>query len=265
MKVDPKMMLPVLAWSPSALAAYEECPRKFQYERMMKLCTYCFAGKMMRPRGSPDGTKTVCTECGRQERPAPPLDFGTMVHGEIENYIRGVGPATANMKLAKKHIEAARVGYKEKKVRLELELAFRKDWSLTEWFGRDAWARFKIDLAHLMLKRLVILKDWKTGKLKEHGEYDDPMECYALGALLAGLGDRTEASLVFTEVQDPKTKLSTVVTTKSGNRSISELPAMKKKWEKKVKKMFVDKRFAPTPGRCKFCKFTANCGGPCEF
>lgn len=267
MNVDPKKMLPVIAWSPSALSAYEECPRRYQYERQMKLCPACFAGKLMRPKGSPQNARPVCTECKKTEPAKPPLEYGNLVHGEIESYIRGLGDfVPEHMKLAKKVLEAARAGYREKKVRVELELAYTKTWSPTGWFAPDAWARFKVDYAHLMPKRLVVLRDWKTGKrIADAEEYNDAMECYALGALLSGLGDATDASLVFTEVVDPKTKCASVVTTETGKQKLVDLPKLKKKWEGKVKKMFVDKRFAPKAGNCKYCPFTANNGGPCDY
>lgn len=263
--IDPKVMLPVLAWSPSALSSYESCPRAFQYDRMMKLCPLCFRGQLRKPKGAPDNARRVCQACGKEEPPAPPLEFGTLVHGEIENHIKGLGPFTDHMRLVKKDMALARTGYKEKKVRVELEIAFRRDWSLTAWFASDVWARFKIDYAHMLARRHVLLKDWKTGKMKDHGEYDDALECYGLGALAVGLGDTTEAQLVFTEVQDPETKRAAIVATDAGKLRLAELPKLKKKWEGRVKKLFADKRFAPRPGRCRYCPYTANKGGPCEY
>jgi hypothetical protein len=43
--------------------------------------------------------------------------------------------------------------------------------------------------------------------------------------------------------------------------------ALKKKWEGRIKALFADDTFAPRPSdfACRFCDYSKEKGGPCEF
>jgi hypothetical protein len=247
--IDHKKIILPTAWSPSALESYKECPRRYQYERQQKLCKKCFEGKCYRPRGSPDGSPSICSACGAAEVTPKPIAEGNVTHANAEKFIRGhikkVGDDLANPKV-KKLLAALRKGYADSKVRVELELAFTKDWKPTGWFEKDTWVRFKIDVVRLGAKAgagVVEFFDWKTGKQNPDKDAAQ-MRSYATAGLLAGLGE--------------------TVSPPEGVVSRPDLPKLLKEWEKKAAPLFVDKTFQPRPGySCRYCPFSMNVGGPC--
>ena len=256
---DPrKLVIPVKAWSPSALDSYEKCPRQFQFERLQKLCTQCFKGKLGKDRLT---GKQRCDGCSKLLEESEHLAFGSQVHTELENYVRGLGPATDNMKgpPLKKRLNKLRADYKLRKVRVELELAFTKLWTLTQWFASDVYVRFKLDVVHFVNAKLTEITDWKTGRYKPDGEYNDQLNSYSTAVLAAGFGEETKARLVFTPNGEVVERADAGILTRK------ELPRAIKEWDVKASPLFKDKRFDPKPSTlCKWCPYSANKGGPCE-
>lgn len=260
---------PLRSWSPSTLKAYEECALRLRYEKIERLCQKCFGGEVVKRNGV-----QACTKC---RQPPPPegeaLAKGNVIHKAAELYIRGLPPYNAaspkipdglkNPKVAKL-LKVLRQGYKDRVVRVELELAFTSMWKPTDWRSSDAWVRMKMDVIHLAGGGVVRVLDWKTGRFKP-GDFEDPLNTYAVGALTAGLGQRAEAQLVFTEEGQfvPKTA------PKAGDAGwldVKDLKKAQKEWEARVKPMLTDTSFSPRPGDyCRYCPFSRNKGGPCEF
>lgn len=271
----------ITAWSPSALRAYEQCPRKTQYERCQKLCTWCFGGTVKKAGGV-----LQCNKCGKTPPPnGEALDRGTVIHAAIEHYIRlqrnvlkGKGQISAKgqviytgfdkklpvfpfdlTNLKKDIIEPLRKGYEARKVRTELDLAFTKEWKPCDWMASNVYVRLKMDVLHILDEKRTKVTDWKTGRFKPEEEFDDQLSAYAVGSLTAGFGEETEANLIFTDEGQ-------VVSTDAGNLKKSQLPKAQKMWDKRAKAMLTDTMFIPKPAmHCRWCPFSANKGGPCKF
>ncbi len=262
MKTNPKVIMVPKVWSPSALESYDDCPRRFQLERVQKLCKKCFAGRLYRPRGpvgqDPGNTPQVCGNCGTPEKTPTPIAEGNVTHAHAEQFIRGhvkrAGPGLLHPKV-KKLLVSLRAGYVAQRVRVEMELAFTRAWKLTEWFAKDTWVRFKVDVARLV-SPVVELYDWKTGKQKPEQDARQ-MRGYGTAALLAGLGEETRASLVFT-------KTGEIVSPPEGALRREQLPKLLREWERRASPLFIDKTFQPKPSyQCRYCPYSMNVGGPC--
>lgn len=232
-------------WSPSKLGCYEECPAKAMYKYLQKL-------------PDPGG---------------PALVFGSYVHEALEMYVTGRKP-----KLPKKFLDGTdlewrseteeiadelKKKYKKGTVRVELELAFTKDWVKCDWLARDCWCRFKLDIAVFDKKdepTTAEVIDWKTGKFKPDGEYDDQLKMYCMALLSAyPTLQSCKARLWFTEAGEE-------VSRENGVLSRTELAMEQKRWAKKAEAMFKDAVHIPTPGpTCRWCPFSTNKDGPCKF
>lgn len=229
-----KMVPKIYSWSPSRLGAYENCPASAKYKYIEKL----------------------------PEPPSPTLDRGIEIHKGAEDYVthrtRKLHEDLQNPKV-KKLLGVLRKDYKLKKVRVELELAFTREWKPCHWLAKDVYVRFKLDVLHLRPGKSALVIDWKTGKFKPDGEYDQQLSAYAVGALSSGLVESVTAQLVFTDCGE-------VVERPAGTLTLKDLPKAQKLWDKKAKAMLSDTRFAPRPGNsCRWCPFSTNRGGPCKF
>lgn len=261
-KVKPAPKL--VSWSPSTLKAYEECPQRTRYEKVEKLCPACFKGALEWHHGI-----QACSVCKALPPPeGEHLAKGNRIHEAAEMYIRGQGgakvpPGLTNPKVAKL-VKVLRQGYKDRQVRVELDLAFTSSWKPTEWRAKDAWVRMKMDVIHLLGEGVVRVIDWKTGRFKP-ADYDDALNIYAVGALTAGLGTRAEARLVFTEggefVPEKPPKKGDAGWLEEG-----DLVKAQKEWARRALPMLNDTMYPPRPGiYCRYCLFSRNKGGPCEF
>lgn len=224
----------ITSWSPSKLTCYEDCPRKAKYKYIDKL----------------------------PEPSSPALERGTEIHGAAEMYVTGRTDklhADLKNKKVKKLLSALRLAYKAKKVRTELELAFTKAWKMCHWLAPDVYCRFKIDVVHFLPGNAAHVIDWKTGKFKPDGEYDEQLSAYAVGVLSAGLVKQATAQLVFTDVGE-------VVERDAGTLELKDLPKAQARWDKKAKAMLSDTLFPCSPGNsCRWCPYSTNRGGACEF
>lgn len=224
-------MKKITAWSPSRYAEYNQCPRKTKYKVI---------DKMKEPQGAA-------------------LARGEAIHAEAENYICGrTSKLHADLVKVKPLINKLRKGYTDNTVRVELEMAFTEKWRLTEWFAKDAWLRLKVDVVQIG-KGKTTVTDWKTGKLQEGDKYDDQLNLYALGALAAGFGAKVESQLAFTDH-------GKIITRPAGKLALPDLKAAMETWEQRVRPMMRDTLFVPQPGmHCRWCAFSKNKGGPCEY
>lgn len=229
-------MLPkkITSWSPSKLGTYENCPASAKYKYIDKL----------------------------PEPPSPTLDRGTEIHKGAEDYITGRTKklhADLQNPRIKKLVNLFKKEYKLKKVRVELELAFTKDWKACHWLAKDVYVRFKLDVLHLLKGGSANVVDWKTGKFKPDGEYDNQLSAYAVAALSSGLVQTATAQLAFTDAGE-------IVEREAGTLTLADLPKAQKMWDKKAKALLSDTKFAPRPGNsCRWCPFSTNRGGPCQF
>lgn len=148
--------------------------------------------------------------------------------------------------------------YKKDLTQLEGSWAFRSDWSPTSWFGQDAWCRMKVDFCTRDSKQKTVrIIDYKTGKLRKSNE--EQLELYALGALyMFEPTDEIQCELWYLDSGD----LVEVVF------DIEEVATeLREKWDEKARPMLEDIKFEATPSQssCRFCSYSKDEGGPCEF
>lgn len=219
----------ITAWSYSRWMTYEECPFKAKLKFIER----------------------------RQEPSAPALERGTAIHKLAEEYLTGVkSRLPAELKQLKTDFAAVR---KVEGIQTEMEVALTTDWKFTEWFAPDAWCRIKIDLFVPPKTGATKVVDFKTGRYRP-GTYVPQLELYAIPALIKYPNHDTNPEFWFIDhgivhAGDPPLSFT-----------IGDLPRLRKIWERRVKPMLADTKFAPRPGAyCRWCHFAKAKGGPCKF
>ena len=106
------------AWSYSALKTFEECAYRTYISKVKKV----------------------------REESGPAAQRGTEIHQQAEDYVNGkIGDLPDTLLKFKNEFEILRRLYDEAKVELEGEWGFSIDWKPVAWFGKDTWARIKLD------------------------------------------------------------------------------------------------------------------------
>lgn len=224
-------MSKITAWSFSRYNCYVECPRKAKYKFVDRL----------------------------QEPGSEAMDRGAKLHSEIEKYLRDGGRQPACVKPMKGDYQALRA----LKPAVELELAYDSGWNRVDWFAKNCWVRIKVDaLVPPVIDDeapTVRVIDHKSGKVKEHGEYDEQLELYGLAGLITyPTAVKSTGELFFID--------HGVIVGAQDEFLRKDEKKLKKKWETRVKKMMTDTVFKPKPGNaCRWCHFRKSNGGPCEF
>ena len=229
-------------WSPSKLGCYEECPARACYK---------YIGKLPDPGG-------------------PALVRGSFVHEQCEHYIAGRIKALADIYQGSPldwhpdtvgELKRLRKAYPKGKVRTELDLGLTAGWAKCDWMATDVWVRAKVDIVELDPKKgALIITDWKTGKYKPDGEYDDQLGLYC-AALLSAFPEYKVAHsrLWFTDVGKE-------VTRDAGTLERKDLERAQQGWAVRAARMFKDTEHAPTPSPgCRWCPYTVQKNGPCKF
>lgn len=246
---------PVKAWSFSRYSDYKQCPLKFKLKHIDRI----------------------------KEPSNAAMERGSEIHDKAEAYIKGkIKRIPKELKefedefkklknlFDKRVVSAAVTGSADNSIVVEDTWAFTKDWEETQWDNWvQCWVRIKLDCAHVVDGKTLVISDWKTGKYRpqNNDQYIEQLELYALAALLL-YPDMDEvvprlvyldAGVIFpTENDDP------MVFTQD------DLPNLQKIWSHRTKAMFNDRQFAPRPNRfCMWCHYRANNkengGGQCEY
>lgn len=226
------------AWSYSRLRDYTGCPFKAYLKYLEKIA----------------------------EPPNPAMNRGSDIHTKAEEYIKGsIARLPKELKLFDSLFKDLRGRFKKKVHGMTVEetWAFTRDWNPTVW---NDWAgcalRIKVDVAYPEDNALIVT-DWKTGKNDSRFKdvYEEQIELFALGALLLHDVQIVRPQLVYLDAGEifPGEEFTP-----------KDIPALKKKWDKKSKPMLNDTHFAPRPNdRCCWCFYRKNNkaagGGQCKF
>lgn len=214
---------PVKNWSFSAWNLYNTCPAKYRYTKIDKL----------------------------PEPQSPHLERGNKVHKEIEDYLVGkvsdIPASAASFSDLLPHLKAADPF-------CEQELAFKADWSRTQWRDwKNCWLRVKMDACAIEGNDGLIV-DFKTGK-----KYDDNLAQVELFALAA--------MHIHPQVKEWDVRLWYVDSGEETQftRHRSTKDRIKHEWTERIGSLFADTTFAPKPNKfCKWCHFRKSNGGPCS-
>lgn len=277
-------VLRVLAWSPSRLIKYKECPAKVKYEDLLKMCPVCFKGRVS---GGFDGAPVVCDTCSDDQPERAALDRGSLLDDALTKmvgkklaipkaYVIGTPEAEQPAAVAVRHpvIEAlVKTLRKAKGVFAQHAITLGRDWLARKEdppkkiFAKDAWGRVKLDVLHVTGNVAEVI-DWKSGnidkskmEIREKPEYHDSMRAYQLAVLSTNPKLReVRARMAFTDAP-PKLDSPFKVMAPLHRQ---DLAGAQKQWEIKIEPMMSDTIFAPRPGYyCTWCPFSKDKGGPC--
>lgn len=219
------------AWSYSAYAMWEECPKRYEGVKVLKM------GDQAGP-GMAEGNEFHKQVADYIVRPAAPPPTRP-IHRDIQPVVEQL-----------RAMESKTV---------EQQWGLTSDWRQTGWFSRDprkpTWLRVILDVGLLYPDDTAEVIDWKTGKRYDHN--DDQMEVFAAGVFS-----------YWRHVRHVTTRLDYV---DSGQEEVAEFDAkdadaLRAKWSDKAKAMLADRTFPARPGfRCKYCVRARQNGGDCAF
>lgn len=214
------------------------------------------------------------------------MERGNQIHEAAEHFIKGlIARVPAELKLVADDLKRLRKLFKD---RLKLGLkgmapvveeqwCWTKEWVETQWDNWNyVWVRVKIDVGWWETETRFRVRDWKTGKFREdkNNEYLEQLELYALAVLLKFEHCQEvvpDLSYVDQGIIYPPEDEPMIFTRK-------DIPRLKKLWEKRVKPLLNDVKFAPRPNQfCPGCYFNSSTtygfgknkkskpAGPCKF
>lgn len=214
-------MSKMLPWSYSKLSLYEKCPAQAKARYLDKLQT---------PKSA---------QASR----------GTDAHATVENYLLGKSEDLHEVAQPYAHVFAR---IRERKPVVEYKIAFRSDWTLTEW--DKCWGRAVLDCAYIEGDHVEI-QEWKTGK--EYSDHADQRRLY----------------VALSSVQWPQAAHYRIQTyyLDLGKKRVLKLDAeeiaeVKEEFTARAKIMELDDVFAPRPGHyCRWCPCSRlHAGGTCK-
>lgn len=224
------MALPqVTAWSYSRWSVYAKCPARFMYKHLMKL---------------PDPGNAA-------------MNRGSDIHTLAENVVKAKIDIPPELENVRAELEFCRDNF----ARAEEAWGFCDDWSWTGrtgWFGDDVWFRMKADVVVEYDDDTGLVGDWKTGKMYLSNE--EQVELFGAVALKRfPHWTEVDVRLWYTDQPADANEIQRIYTAK-------EAELIRKDWKRRVKPLFVDRRFAPTPSNaCGWCPYSKGKGGPCKF
>lgn len=233
---------PINFWSFSAVTNWESCAYFMYLDRVEKA---------EKPDVSDD--------------PKHPLVRGDRVHTEGENYVKGEGPFTKDLKRFTESFGQLRRLYDEGLVRVEEKWAFTEEWGVTTWEDKEnRWLLIICDAVVLDIQdgevKSVRIIDYKTGKsMGNEVKHQQQLQLYAVAAALMF----PEATVFTGEMWYLDEGKSLV---RRFNRS--QIAGFAQRWWKRGKALTSATVFPPKPNtrNCKFCDFGPNKGtGVCPY
>jgi hypothetical protein len=224
----------ITAWSFSRWALYEKCPRKFKFTHIDKL----------------------------PEMKGRALIRGTQIHDEAEKFVTGaIKKFPQSLKYFEEEFRNLVRGYEKGLVRPEEMHCFGDEFQPhSDPFHPGVWLRVKTD-ATLQYRDegLAVVVDYKTGRVQPE-PYWEQLDLYALATMLMYTwAESVQVELWFLD--------HGVILPDDGDLTYTrdDIPRLQKEWRSRVRRMFADRRFAPTPGEtCRWCAWARSKGGPCN-
>lgn len=237
------------AWSFSAWNDWMTCPYMAKLKRLEKLQTAAMVKKAADIRE------------GKIE--PGPMERGDMIAKKTERYLDG---RAKNIPVEIAPLAPVYKAIKKLSPTVEQNWGFQRDWkpcSPTDW--DVCWLRVKIDVQWIEEGKsfdTLHIRDNKTGRMRDYKneEYMQQLELYGCAGLtLLPTVDKVTAQLLYSDMGTVYPNAPMIFTR-------DQMAELQKKWEKRVKPMMADTRFAPRPGRqCTYCDFSKKRGGPCRY
>ena len=179
----------------------------------------------------------------------PAAARGQNMHSNIENYLLGKVELMLELAYYKTFLDQIRDDAVP-----ELPLALDSDWNPVDWDDPNRWWRGVLDCV-VELGNDVYIYDWKSGQ--EYADHRDQREIYA-SAYESAVGPFSKIVVIHCYLDKKQNTISVF--------KPEDLPPIRKKWEKNVQEMFDDELMVPNPGfHCRFCQFSRERNGPCQF
>ncbi len=218
----------VKAWSYSALALFESCPRQFKYRKIDKL----------------------------PEAKAPAMVRGIKIHNEAAKFLEGKLDKVPDSCML---FEDQFWELRDMNPIVEQQWAFTKGYKPVSWFDKRVKLRIVMDVGLEYSDNTGECIDHKTGKYRpdDHDVYDEQMDLFA-----AGMFKRNPF------LTDVTTRLWFLDAGEEVIREVSKDQALLKldELEDRADVMMTTERFPPSPSwKCRFCVWSADNGGQCEF
>lgn len=227
---------PAFRWSFSQWETYNQCPQKWKFGSVLKL-----------PR----------------KPPGPAASRGSEIHDSVEKYIQGgdltdLHPAVKPKYIPilnefKRHPNGDR--YTEKKI------AFDAEWHICDSKSKFASCVAVLDAARYTkaspdVPGVLEIGEWKSGKPKD--SHADQRRLYAMFGYRYWYADIVNVTTYYLEDTAPPAR--TVLNTEEGFGRMMDL------WGSRIRTMQRDEMCAPRPSfGCRFCDFSKDAGGPCQF
>lgn len=197
-------------------------------------------------------------------RPLPPgktehaNDRGSRVHDAAEAYVRGGVELISELSAYKERYDELRDLFAEKRVTLEGEWAFDKQWNPVAWNSHDAWCRMKLDAYVQVTNDHARVIDYKTGK--KYGneiKHTEQGQLYQLAAFLK-YPQLISVDVEFWYIDQGKDHDTRV------SYSRAQGTAYYNKFYNRGAAMTGETEFPPNPNAysCKWCPYLGNA---CEF
>lgn len=217
----------VTAWSYSRYADYTQCPLKFKLKHIQRLPT----------KGS------------------PAMERGSQVHKEGELWLKSKTKAPPPPSYT--HFKDDMLQLKTLKPLVEQQWGFTKSWEPTDWFGRDTHLRIVTDVSVIYDDGSADIIDFKTGRKYETNQ--EQMDLFSTGPFMKWPKIEHVTTRLW-YLDQPRDNVVEQEFTRD------DFERIKKEWEKRIRPMFADTKFAPRPNdKCRWCDFRKEAGGPCKY
>lgn len=213
-------------WSYSRLTTWEECPRRYQYNYVMKV----------------EGKKEPHIAASR----------GTEIHAKGEAYLKG------ELQLYPpefQKVSGHTMYLKSRGAQPEVKLGVREDWSPCEFDDPDTYLRVIIDIL-LLDEGVLDVQDWKTGRIYDH--HVNQLELYVAVAA----AHHPEV----TEYRSRAVYIDQGVIAKPVVTKPDRVKPIRMMIDGRIKNAEEDKIYPTRAGsHCRWCDYSKQHGGPCQF
>lgn len=215
------------AWSYTSLTTFEQCPQKYKY-------------KIDKVPEAPSG---------------PALERGIKIHKAAEDYLNGT---TAKLDTDLKSLAVEFKKLKALKPIVEGNLAFDRNWAMTEYFGDQAWLRVKMDV-RLYVEKTDCLRiiDVKSGR---PNPYPDQERIYIAAGFAA------EPAVAYASIEFWYTDHGVILPQKPVLvRRITSAQNLQREFTMRANRMEKATVFpAHVTSKCSWCGWSKKKGGPCK-